>query len=518
MEPATKIRTRLVELANHLVEEVARATADYAIEVHSDAELEGLPPEAVARAQVLAASRGKPGYAISLERPSYERAMANLHARGLRKTLYEAYFTRASDHGPQARRHDAAPIVEEILELRASLANEAGFPNYAAYALRDGLISSPDEAEQYLLATRRDTRSRAETELNRLWEFAKEKGVPRGFSHWDLAFYSTWLQKEAFGYDGSTSTRLSLSRVTAVLATWCERLLGVQLAPTEEIDTTTAASRLTFTLHPVGAAAVASCLGKKELTLQWFSPEPHVRRITADSTGNGTRLVLGCGLEVPSQGSAVWLTAPEAAKLFGQVATGVCELVSLSHESQDPALAPPPLGARLAGLYFERLGLERAVLSECGASYTDAEWRSASQAFALNGYLYRSMELEMQLFDLRIHRDYIPRARASQFRGQIEDTFIHVRRKFSVLPAPYWTRVANTQTQIFAAGWGAHLWEQVWLEEAAVSLFHRMDGAGCKPDACTLLAPTFFSPHATSLTTALQGLVPLPGMTPAAAE
>ena len=78
--------------------------------------------------------------------------------------------------------------------------------------------------------------------------------------------------------------------------------------------------------------------------------------------------------------------------------------------------------------------------------------------------------------------------------------------------------MANTQTQIFAAGWGAHLWEQVWLEEAAVSLFHRMDGAGCKPDACTLLAPTFFSPHATSLTTALQGLVPLPGMTPAAAE
>ena len=45
----------------------------------------------------------------------------------MREELYRAYATRASDQGPNAGKWDNSAVINEILELRHTLAQTLGF-------------------------------------------------------------------------------------------------------------------------------------------------------------------------------------------------------------------------------------------------------------------------------------------------------------------------------------------------------------------------------------------------------
>jgi Zn-dependent oligopeptidase len=61
-------------------------------------------------------------------------------------------------------------------------------------------------------------------------------------------------------------------------------------------------------------------------------------------------------------------------------------------------------------------------------------------------------DIELALFDLRVHRDYPPVQRASKLRSHVLDTFAQVRREVSLLPPPPWDRAASSLLEIFGDG------------------------------------------------------------------
>src|SRR3546814_10475901 len=55
------------------------------------------------------------GYWLTLDFPSYDSVISYADNRALRREVYEAYVTRASDRGPQAGPFDNSALMEEIL-------------------------------------------------------------------------------------------------------------------------------------------------------------------------------------------------------------------------------------------------------------------------------------------------------------------------------------------------------------------------------------------------------------------
>jgi len=100
--PADKARycevaQRLAQLATKFSENVLDAGRAYTRSVTDGAELAGLPANAVDRAAADAREANQPGWLFKLDQPTYMTVMASAESRQLRRDIYEAWVTRASE-------------------------------------------------------------------------------------------------------------------------------------------------------------------------------------------------------------------------------------------------------------------------------------------------------------------------------------------------------------------------------------------------------------------------------------
>ena len=94
--------------------------------------------------------------------------------RALRREVYEAYVTRASDQGPNAGRWDNGPVMEDILALRHELADLLGFANYAGRSLATKMARTTAEVMDFLQDLARRSKTQGERELEELCSFARD--------------------------------------------------------------------------------------------------------------------------------------------------------------------------------------------------------------------------------------------------------------------------------------------------------------------------------------------------------
>ena len=89
--------------------------------------LAGLPDSARGLARQSAEQKELDGWVFTLDFPAYYAVMNYADDRTLRREMYEAYVTRASDQGPNAGKWDNSEVMEQILALRHELAQLLGF-------------------------------------------------------------------------------------------------------------------------------------------------------------------------------------------------------------------------------------------------------------------------------------------------------------------------------------------------------------------------------------------------------
>ena len=481
LDPETRARvevvlTRLAELRDTFVANLVGATADVAVHVADPVELSGLRERARKRAEQLANARGLTGHLLTLDKPDYDAAERQLDDRAMRKHLFEARFTRASDRGPRAGRFDNGVVLKEMLGLRHELARLLGYRNYAELSLRHDIFQDPDDAEAYLLRSRSDTCKSAQSELDALWAFAKEKGVPRGFSNWDLSYYADWMMREELAFDPeSLRPYFPLPAVLAGLWALSERLLGIRVTPSQTYDPRGGAAQFAAVSDahgtPLGQLVLIACGQAGELL---DGPQGCVRC----EEGNLPLLRVRAGLAPVCDDELLLLTHAQVEALFRCAGRGLLRLRLAGTSSQsarrrhDNALA-----AELAGSYLAQFCSDYQSLSGFARHHTSGEVLPPASFEALlaarrrHANLRAARALELTLFDLRIHRDYVPDSENTQLRDQVLDTLIQIRREQGVLPMPYWTRIANTCLPLFAEDEAARLWHQTWAAEVGAHLF-----------------------------------------------
>ncbi|MGL6251989.1 MAG: M3 family metallopeptidase, partial [Billgrantia desiderata] len=137
-----EIKARLSELANTFSNQLLDATQAWHKDIDDAARLAGLPESALATLAANAEAKGAKGYRITLDFPSFYPVLTFADDRELRREVYTAFVTRASDQGPNAGEYDNAPIIEETLRLRRELAELLGFASYADYSLATKMAES----------------------------------------------------------------------------------------------------------------------------------------------------------------------------------------------------------------------------------------------------------------------------------------------------------------------------------------------------------------------------------------
>ena len=108
----------LAELSNKFSDNVLDATQHWYKHITDVNELSGLPESAIDGARQAAKNKELDGYVITLDFPSFFPVLTYGDNRELRREVYEAFVTRASDQGPDAGTWDNTPVMAEILKRR----------------------------------------------------------------------------------------------------------------------------------------------------------------------------------------------------------------------------------------------------------------------------------------------------------------------------------------------------------------------------------------------------------------
>ncbi len=140
-----QISQELSKLTSGYSDNVLDATNAWSKRIEDPAALAGLPQSALDLARQTAEQRGEEGWLLTLDYPSFFPVMNYADDPALRREVYEAYQTRASDQGPHAGRYDNTENMERILALRHEQAQLLGFANYAERSLERKMARSTDQ-------------------------------------------------------------------------------------------------------------------------------------------------------------------------------------------------------------------------------------------------------------------------------------------------------------------------------------------------------------------------------------
>lgn len=233
-ERFAEIQDQQAQLAKEFSDHVLDATDHFVHLVTDPQELIGLPADAVAAAKQTAESKNLEGWAFTLHFPSYFPVMQFSENRVLRKTLYEAYVTRASElgamYGQGQLDWDNTQNMLSQLRLKDEEAKMLGYANYAALSLAPKMAKTVQEVDQFLI----DFAKRAKSHGQRDWEdlqlFAKNELQLSKLEPWDTSFASEKLKQARYSFsENEVKQYFPLPKVLDGLFHLIQTLFGVKI-------------------------------------------------------------------------------------------------------------------------------------------------------------------------------------------------------------------------------------------------------------------------------------------------
>ncbi|WP_394420630.1 M3 family metallopeptidase [Tenacibaculum mesophilum] len=226
-----KIDAELAKLSLQFGEHVLAETNAFELLIIHEDDLAGLPESAKEAAKELANSKGKEGWMITLDYPSYIPFMTYADNRELRKKLAIAFGKK----GFQQNEYNNEQIVKDIVTLRHKRANLLGYKTHAHFVLEERMAETPEKVMEFLNELLEKAKPAAQREFDNLEAYAKKLDGIDQLQKWDGAYYSEKLKKELFNLDQELlKPYFKLENVIDGVFTVANKLYNLQF---EEIDT-----------------------------------------------------------------------------------------------------------------------------------------------------------------------------------------------------------------------------------------------------------------------------------------
>lgn len=479
-EPRQRFRAIMQELSTlgaKFEENVLDATQAWRLHLTDEARLAGLPEGARERAAAAARTRGLEGWVLTLDFPCYLAVMSHATDRELRREMYEAWVTRASDQGPSAGKYDNGPVMADILRLRQEAARILGFANYAELSLETKMAASVTEVRGFLEDLARRSRAAAERELDAVRDFAGE-----ALEAWDIAFWSERLREHDYQVsDEELRPYFPAERVMAGLFDTAARLFGIRIVPGGEVETWhpdveffriengdgTLLGHLYTDIYAReqkrGGAWMDECVGRARFGAEVSLPVAF----------------LVCNFMPPVGERPGLLSHDDVVTLFHEFghclhhlltkvewpsAAGIngveWDAVELPSQFLENFAWHPEVIERLSGHYRSGATLPRELLERLIAS---RNFQSAMQMLR---------QVEFALFDIRLH------AREAADAAAVIEELDAVRREVAVVSYPDFNRFAHGFSHIFGGGYAAGYYSYKWAEVLSADAFSLFEERG----------------------------------------
>ena len=472
---------------------VLDATDSFVHLITNEAELIGLPEDAIAAAADLAQQKKLQGWAFSLHFPSYYPVMQYSENRLLRRLMYEAYVTRASELAPEYAQGkmdwDNTQNMLEQLKLRDEEAVMLGFKNYAALSLAPKMANDVEEVDAFLTNFAQKAKPFALEDWRELSAFAKsELSIADGLEPWDIAFASERLKQERYAFsENELKQYFPLPKVLEGLFGVIQTLFGVKIegaelptwhADVQSFSVKNAEDRIVayFYLDPYarpgkrGGAWMDDARGRREL------PNGEIQVPVA---------YLVCNFAPPVKVDGVLrqptITHDDVITLFHESGHGLHHLLT-----QVSALGVSGINGvewdavELPSQFMENFCWEWEVLekmtahAETGKPLPKELFNKmlAAKNFQ-NGYM-TLRQVVMSLTDWRLHSSLDPK----NVQGQaVLDLSRNIADQFNVIPQPTISRWINTFSHIFAGGYAAGYYSYKWAEVLSADVYAAFEEA-----------------------------------------
>lgn len=196
----TEIRTRLTELSTQVESNVKATVSEWNKLIEDETDLDGVPNSVREAMHRAATAKGLHGWLVTLHAPIYGPVITHATDSNLRKELYVASVTRASEQGPHDKKYNNMGLIAEILRLRDEQAGLLGYTNFAELVLQKRMAPSTKRVEEFLLELAEQSKAKGVEEFAMLTAFAKNSLGLDKIEPWDFFYVSEKFQKQAYDF------------------------------------------------------------------------------------------------------------------------------------------------------------------------------------------------------------------------------------------------------------------------------------------------------------------------------
>lgn len=214
-------------------EHILAETNKFEMHLTNESDLAGLPDGAKEAAKQLAESKGKDGWLITLDYPSYIPFMTYADNRALREKLSKAFGSKGFNNDDL----DNQNIVLKIAQLRFERAQLLGYKTHAHFVLEERMAETPEKVNSFLNELLEKAKPAAEEEFKTLENFAKDLDNIDQLQKWDSSYYSEKLKQKLFSLnDEQLKPYFKLENVINGAFIVAEKLFGLQFEEIDSID------------------------------------------------------------------------------------------------------------------------------------------------------------------------------------------------------------------------------------------------------------------------------------------
>ena len=476
-----EIEQELSSLTSKFSENVLDATNGWTKLVSKQRDLGGLPETTLMQALQNAQAIGEEGWLLTLQFPCYYAVMTYADDRQLRREIYQAYNSKASEQ--DGGHWDNSLIMEHILTLRHEKARLLGFANYAELSLATKMANKPEEVIDFLTDLANKSWRQARNDFIELNDYAKQYHAVSDVQAWDMSYYSEKMRQHHYQLaQEEVKTYFPIQRVLAGLFTIVEKLYGMTITPVSTFDSWDKQVQL-FSLHDSagqlrgqfytdlyarankrGGAWMDDCMG---------------RRVTQGVVQIPVAYLV-CNFTPPTGNDPALLSHDEVITLFHE----------FGHCSQHLLTQVDYLGVagingvewdavELPSQFLENWCWDKHALSlisghyQTGEPLPEALFTKMLAAKNFQAGMAMVRQLEFSLFDFRLHQEYDP-----EKVGYIYDVLEKVRKQVAVITYPSFHRMAHSFSHIFAGGYAAGYYSYKWAEVLSSDAFSLFEEKG----------------------------------------
>ncbi len=479
-----KLNKRLTKLQTKFEENLLDATHAWTYYLTDEKKLSGLPAHIIQAAKNTAQKKHKKGWILTLDFPVYYAVMSYADNRDLRKVMYEAYVTRASDQGSNAEKYDNTKIMEEILCVRQELAQLIGFKNYAEYSLATKMIKDPKEIFKFSYDLVRRTKRMAEKEFKALSSFAKNQHGMKKIYAWDISYYSEKLRQKNYAISQETLRPYFPEDVVLLgMFKLVEKLYGIKIQEKKTQNKWHLDVRY-FEIYDKNkksfAAFYTDLYARQNKRGGAWMDECCVRRRLKNGKIQNPVAYLTCNFSMPIKNKPSLLTHDEVITLFHEFGHCLQHLLTKIDYSEVSGINGVEWDAvELSSQFMENFCWQKPVLNliskhhETGKKLSKNLYQKLIDSKNFQAGMQMMRQIEFALFDFYLHT-----AKNGKKMVNVQSILNKVRKEISVIPTPKFNRFQHGFSHIFAGGYAAGYYSYKWAEVLSSDVFSKFEEDG----------------------------------------